>query len=209
VEPRPYAQDGFVVTLWTYYPATSPAQLPPDAYAGALKRLHEAMRTLDVATPHFLDRVAEAQAIVADREQSPALPDAERDLLAGALGSLRQRIVERGAAEQLLHGEPHPGNVLGAKDGPVFIDLETCCRGPVEFDLAHAPEAVARCYPGADQALLDLCRGLVLAMVAAWRYEPGDQFPNRERSARELIRALRGGPPWPTLDVITQRMEAP
>jgi len=40
-------------------------------------------------------------------------------------------------AEQLLHGEPHPGNVLSTKNGLVFIDLETCCRGPVEFDIAH------------------------------------------------------------------------
>ena len=27
--------------------------------------------------------------------------------------------------QQLLHGEPHPGNVLGTKSGLLFIDLET------------------------------------------------------------------------------------
>jgi hypothetical protein len=43
---------------------------------------------------------------------------------------------------------------------------------------------------------------LVLAMVAAWRLDPGDQFPNRERAARELLAALRAGPPYPTLDAI-------
>ena len=30
-----------------------------------------------------------------------------------------------GGADQLLHGEPHPGNVLTTKNGLVFIDLET------------------------------------------------------------------------------------
>ncbi len=28
------------------------------------------------------------------------------------------------------------------------MDLATCCRGPVEFDLAHAPEEVAEHYEG-------------------------------------------------------------
>jgi Ser/Thr protein kinase RdoA (MazF antagonist) len=63
-------------------------------------------------------------------------------------------------AEQLLHGEPHPGNVLGTKTGLLFIDLETCCRGPVEFDPAHVPEDVSKRYAGADADLLGECRVL-------------------------------------------------
>ena len=107
-----------------------------------------------------------------------------------------RRAEHGGAAEQLLHGEPHPGNLLSTKDGPRFIDLETCCRGPVEFDLAHAPEEVIEHYPDVDQELLGECRGLVLAMIAAWRWDAGDQFPNGRRIARELVSTLRKGPPW-------------
>ncbi len=59
-----------------------------------------------------------------------------------------------GAAEQLLHGEPHPGNVLTTKSGLLFIDLETCCRGPVEFDLAHTPEEVSEHYTDVSRSLL-------------------------------------------------------
>ena len=94
------------------------------------------------------------------------------------------------------------GNVLRTKTGLLFIDLETCCRGPVEFDFAHVPEEVSRRYTHADQELLGECRGLVLAMVAAWRFDPGDQFPNGQRAARALLNALREGPPWPALDVV-------
>ena len=50
--------------------------------------------------------------------------------------------------------------------GCVFIDFETCCRGPVEFDLAHVPEAVTASYGHIDEELLLECRVLVLAMVA-------------------------------------------
>jgi hypothetical protein len=87
----------------------------------------------------------------------------------------------------------------------LFIDLETCCRGPVEFDLAHVPTAVSDRYPDADQELLRECRILVLAMVAAWRFDPDDQLPNGAKAGRELLRALREGPPWPTLDIVAER----
>lgn len=191
VEPRVYERDGFVVTLWTYYePATPRADSPAD-YARALARLHAGMRTLDLPTPHFLDRVAQAQQLVASRDHTPALADADRGLLGDTLRSLRRVIGERGAAEQLLHGEPHPGNVLTTKDGLRFIDLETCCRGPVEFDLAHAPEAVSAHYPGVDHDLLRACRILVLAMITTWRWERGDQLPNGRQLGREWLSQLR------------------
>jgi Ser/Thr protein kinase RdoA (MazF antagonist) len=206
VAPRACERDGFVVTLWTYYPSVTPLEAAPAHYANALERLHAGMRKLDVVTPHFTDRVAETQQLVASRDQTPALADPDRRLLAGALVRLRRTIAERGAAEQLLHGEPHPGNVLNTKNGPLFVDLETCCRWPVEFDLAHAPEEVAQHYRGVDRDLLGECRGLVLAMVAAWRWDASDQFPNGRRVARELISTSRNGPPWPTLDVVMRQL---
>ena len=190
VEPRVYERDGFVVTLWTYYEPVAPREVAPADYAHALERLHAGMRKIDVTTPHFTDRVAEAQQLVASRDRTPALADADRELLSNTLRRLRRAIGDRGAAEQLLHGEPHPGNLLSTKNGLLFIDLETCCRGPVEFDLAHAPEEVSEHYPGADQELLGECRVLVLAMVARWRWDPGDQFPDGQRAGRELVRAL-------------------
>jgi hypothetical protein len=202
---RAYERDGFVVTLWTYYASVTPNIAPAD-YAKALERLHAGMRTLDISTPHFTDRIAEAEQLVASRDQTPALADADRALLGGMLKGLRRTIADRGAAEQLLHGEPHPGNLLSTKSGPVFIDLETCCRGPIEFDLAHAPEAVIAHYPDVDHALLGDCRALVLAMVAAWRWDAGDQFPNGRRWGQDLVDVLRKGPPWPSLDAMTRRL---
>jgi hypothetical protein len=205
VEPRVYERDGFVVTMWTYYEPLTPRDVSAADYVEALERLHAGMRKLDVTTPHFTDRVEESQQLVARRERTPALADADRELLSNTLQIRRRAIGDRGAAEQLLHGEPHPGNVLSTKNGPLFIDLETCCRGPIEFDLAHVPEEVSGRYPDADQELIRECRILVLAMVATWRWDPGDQFPNGQRAARELLSVLREGPPWPALDVVMRR----
>ncbi|UUN25231.1 phosphotransferase [Streptomyces sp. FIT100] len=107
------------------------------------------------------------------------------------LRSLRRVIGEHGGAQQLLHGEPHPGNLLTTKNGLLFIDLETCCRGPVEFDLAHAPEEVGAHYPGVDQDLLRACRILVLAMITTWRWDRGDQYPNGRRLGAEWLGQIR------------------
>jgi hypothetical protein len=66
------------------------------------------------------------------------------------------------------------------------------------------PEAVIGYYPEVDQELLGECRALVLAMVAAWRWDAADQFPNGRQWARHLIRILRNGAPWPSLDAMAQ-----
>jgi hypothetical protein len=191
VEPRAYERDGFVVTLWTYYEPATDTEVSPAGYARALERLHAGMRKIDVPAPHFTDRVAQAQQLVASRDHTPALADADRELLGDTLRSLRRVVGERGNAEQLLHGEPHPGNVLTTKNGLLFIDLETCCRGPVEFDLAHAPEEVSEHYPGVNRDLLRVCRILVLAIVTTWRWDRDDQCPSGRRLGTEWLGQLR------------------
>jgi hypothetical protein len=190
VPPLAYDHDGFVVTLWTYYPPVGPVIAPAD-YAAALVRLHAGLRTIDVPAPHFTDRVEQAQRLVAGRDRSPALVDADREFLGGTLARLRQAVVERGAPEQLLHGEPHPGNVVATSSGPRFVDLETCCRGPVEFDVAFAPEQVGEHYPAADPALLRDCRILALAVNTAWRWDRADQLPDGHRLGVEWLSLLQ------------------
>jgi len=191
VEPRVYQRDGFVVTLWTYYEPAEPRAVSPADYADALERLHAGMRTLDVPAPHFTDRIEEAQHLVASPDRTPALADADRQLLGTTLARQRRVIGERGAAEQLLHGEPHPGNLLTTTMGPLFIDLETCCRGPVEFDLAHAPDDVSEHYPGVDHDLLRECRILVLAIITTWRWDRSDQLPNGRQLGTEWLDQIR------------------
>ena len=202
VEPRVYEGDGFAVTLWIYYEEVTPEQVSPAEYADALHRLHAGMRSVEIATPHFMERAAQAERLVTNRDATPALADADRHLLLSTLHSARQQIHSRGAAEQLLHGEPHSGNVLSAHDGLLFIDFETSCRGPIEFDVAHVPDEVSAHYPDVDQVLLEDCRRLVLAMVAAWRWDVRDEFPNGHQHGRDILTLLREGPPWPALGAL-------
>ncbi|MEZ4707245.1 MAG: aminoglycoside phosphotransferase family protein [Caldilineaceae bacterium] len=191
IEPRAYVLDGFVITLWRYYEPVSPLEIAPAEYAQALAQLHVGLRQIDVPTPHFTDRIAQAQRLVDNPDDTPELPDADRALLSHTLQSMRRAISDRGGAEQLLHGEPHPGNLLQTKDGLRFIDWETCCRGPVEFDIVHAPEEIRAHYPGADQELLRQCHILMLAMIITWRWERDDQLPNGRQLGKEWLEQMR------------------
>lgn len=189
VEPCVYLQDGFATTLWTYYePAAS--DIAPPEYADALVRLHAALRQIDLATPHFTDRVASAEKDLGDRKRTPDLPDADRALLSDTLGRLSVAVSTAPGA-QLLHGEPHPGNLLSTRRGPLFVDLATCCRGPIEFDVAHAPEAVGEHYPGADKARIQQCRVITWALFSTWRWRRGDQLPDRDYWRMEGLNRVR------------------
>jgi aminoglycoside phosphotransferase (APT) family kinase protein len=200
VAPRVVVHDGFKITLWAYCEPAQSRLLPPTEYAQALARLHAGLRLVEVTTPHFMDRVATTQRDVASHEVTPDLTDADRALLADTLHGLGRSIAKRRGADRLLHGEPHPFNILNTKNGPLFIDFENTARGPVEYDLAWVPSEVSRHYPDADQDLVGECRGLALAIVAAHRWSRYDHHPSGRESGVAFLRVLREGPPWPALD---------
>jgi len=191
VEPRVYLRDDFAVTLWTYYRAVAPGDFAPAEYAEALQRLHVGMRQVTVKVPHFTERVAAAQWLVSHSEMTPELLGPDRDLLRDTLERFTEAVVDRGAGEQLLHGEPTPGNLLRTEKGLLFVDLETFCRGPVEFNVAHAPEEVGQAHPAADQDLLRECRVLTRAVATTWRWDRNDQLPNGRQLGMEWLGQIR------------------
>jgi hypothetical protein len=189
VPARAHVHDEFVVTLWAHLPTAGGEVFPAD-YAQALRALHAGTRNLTVEVPHVTDRVAVARGLLSDPARTPELPHVQRAVLLDALAGATARLVRAGRREQLLHGEPHAGNLVATPAGPRFVDLETCCRGPVEFDVAHAPEEVADHYPGLDPAVLHASRVLVMAMITTWRWDRDDSLPDRERLVREWFAEL-------------------
>lgn len=202
VEPNVVVRDGFEISMWIYFEELQPRELPPGDYALALERLHGVLRRVDMSAPHFTDRLAEIRRWLADGYTTPDLADEDRRLLVDRLEVPRRLPIDCGAAEQLLHGEPHPWNVLTTNSGLLFIDFENCARGPVEFDLAWVPDKVSQLYLDADQELVGECRTLVLALIAAHRWHRDDEHPSGRESGVAFLNVLRAGPPWPALDAI-------
>ena len=201
VEPRIYERDDFDITLWIYWDPDHRA-VTPDEYVQALSRLHSGLRQIELPVPNFLARSAANQRDVDSHAITPELSEEDRALLASTLQDLPPSIVERGAPQQLLHGEPHPWNMLSTKHGPRFIDFENLTVGPLEYDLAWVPDAVSKLYPDTDLDLVNSCRGLVLAIIATHRWTRGDQHPSGRESGVAFLQALRQGPPWPAIDEV-------
>jgi hypothetical protein len=203
VAPQVFVGDDFEITFWEHFEAVPARKVPTAEYLGALLGLHAGLRRAAIDAPHVRDRIAATLEFVMSRERTPDLADEDRTLLASTLRDLGASIVASAVPEQLLHGEPHPWNLLDTNRGVQFIDFENTCVGPLEYDLAWVPDDVATRYPDVDRALLGDCRAVVLAIIAAHRWSRDDRHPSGRRSGHAFLDALRNGPPWPTLDQIT------
>ena len=65
----------------------------------------------------------------------------------------------------------------------------------------HVVEAefVSRAVAAATALAGELHLRLVLATVAAWRWDIRDEFPDGHQHARDILSLLHQGPPWPAL----------
>ena len=190
VEPRVVTRDGFEIAMWAYVEPTPFRELPPDEYARTLERLHSALRQIDIAAPHVTEHLAEIREWLGDADATPDLFDEDRDLIVQRLEP-PARLLVKNVDEQLLHGEPHPWNLLTTGSGLRFIDFENCARGPVEYDLAWVPRVVSENCRDADHELVDDYRRVVLALVAAHRWHRNDRHPV-EGSRRGVPRRFAG-----------------
>jgi Ser/Thr protein kinase RdoA (MazF antagonist) len=50
---------------------------------------------------------------------------------------LRDPITEAASAQVILHGDPHPGNVVITATGPVLVDFDLAGTGPAMWDLTN------------------------------------------------------------------------
>lgn len=188
-QSRVYLRDGFAFTLWLYY--EQHGEIAPADYADALRRFHAASRQIELNAPHISERINTWSERLHDLQQTPDIPDPERRLLSESLKRVQAAMKRHDSADQLLHGEPHPGNLLSTSQGPLFIDFHTCQRGPIEYDIAFIPEAAAPLYLGANQALVHEFRILMWAGFTIMRWYPWDQFPERDHWRAEGMKLLR------------------
>jgi molybdopterin-guanine dinucleotide biosynthesis protein A/GNAT superfamily N-acetyltransferase len=188
----PHRVGGVVLTFWEFV-----RELPGDVdglEAGhALRALHAALADYGRELPPLRARLERAQAVADDAAAVPMLAEDDRRFVADELRELREAFAALELRERTLHGDPHSSNLLRTADGLRWVDLDTVCRGPLEWDLAHLPEAAADAFPEADRDALVLVRRLVSAEVAVWCWRTYGRAPEVDEAARFHLRRLRGG----------------
>jgi len=119
------------------------------------------------------------------------LAPSDRAFLAERFLALRVEAESAGRSRRVLHGGPHTANLLATREGPRWIDFDTACRGPLEWDLAHLGDAAAAFFPEADAHLLATMRKLVSADVAIWCWHTYGRAPEVDEAAHHHLEALK------------------
>jgi hypothetical protein len=184
----------WAVTFWPYHAQTG---MTPDqaALGGALGRLHDALdeaaRLDGWSLPGWERGPRDVIRRLGDEGFASALNAEDRILLARVLDQSHE-IAEMSACLRALHGSPHSFNVLMVDDEPRFIDFETVCYGPVEWDLSHMDSSVAYQYSrGCNFEALGLARLVVSAMTAALCWEGLDRGEDMRLHAEHHLAVVR------------------
>jgi hypothetical protein len=83
-------------------------------------------------------------------------------------------------------------NWLLSAEGPLLLDFETACRGPVEWDLAALGDEELAFFPDADRELIDAMRRMRSVCVAVKCWVAPDRAPMLRGGADVHLKLLRG-----------------
>jgi hypothetical protein len=186
--PGPHRHNGHTLVFWRYL--VQDGEVDPTVAGRGLLAIHESLADYDGELPRA-GRADEVQAML-----EPLAPSDDLDLLC----ELASRELPEG---QALHGDAHLFNCIQTRDGPIWHDLETACRGPREYDLAALmlddrsgesdPQArlALAAYGDYDEELLDQALPVYASWVAASFMVAVARRPDAAPAVERRLRVLR------------------
>jgi len=185
--------DDFTISFWRYYPQPLDVDIPAGQVAAALLHLHTTSAQLSAelraTLPSYRAELTAVSELLRDGQRLSALPESDRHLLIKVFDHLWKRLEMGSFADThvVIHGSPHPYNLLLVDGAPRFIDFETTCIGPVEWDLAHTSPDTVRNYSGpVDTQLIEICRDMVGVATAAWCWADVNRGDLRDHAETHL-----------------------
>jgi Ser/Thr protein kinase RdoA (MazF antagonist) len=195
VDPGPYEQDGFLVTLWEHVDHDPDRPLDAHGAGDALREVHELLATVPADGLAHFARLDEIETLVGLLRLSPE----EHSLFREALDASRDRVDGLDPALQAVHGDAHRGNVLRGSSGPLWSDFENLCLGPRELDLAcneirarrwgreREDDELLAGYGEHDHELVAQLIPVHALFLAAWTFELAERTPAVRPSAVERL----------------------
>ena len=159
----PYRGSRLAVSVW--HPVAVLGELSePDAW-GAYLELRRCLDSFAGDLPDFRQAIAGARGLVEESELR-GLGDGDAAFLRGIFDSNLSALSAFPRSHRVLHGDPHAANVVLTAEGPRWLEFESACAGPLEWDLS----ALQSCAPNVphDSGLLRVLVSLRRACVVAW-----------------------------------------
>ncbi|QNE18205.1 aminoglycoside phosphotransferase family protein [Kribbella qitaiheensis] len=201
----------YTVTFWHHRPDLRSAT--PAEIAQYLLQLHALAPPADVDLQNVQPFVS-----ISARVDAADIPDGDKQFLRSRLGELTDKweTVTFELPATVIHGDPHPDNVVATPDGTVLIlDLERFSFGPPEWDLTlmaseygsfrwittqqYRQYADTYGYDVLAAPAYPVLRDIRELRMTSWLANKADQHPNTRTEALHRIACLRGdhGPrPW-------------
>lgn len=175
------------VTFWRYYQEENSGDIACSRTAPALRRVHAALASYQGPLADFRTMLMPAGQLL--RRASPRLKSRDRDFLLDEEARILPSLARAGFAVKPIHGGPHRLNWIDTGTDVRLIDLETACRGPLEFDAAYLGCNDEFGQPDPD--LLDLMRELVSLHVAVSCWIRCEDVPELAWHAAHHLGVLR------------------
>ena len=203
---EPTHVNGLVVSLWEYLADAMSAD--PVMLAGALRRLHSIPRPAG-ALLRRVDPFERFDARLA--AAAPPFSDADATLLTALRDDLavQWRAASFELDDAVLHGDAHMDNLLVTPDGrTTFIDPETVCVGPPEWDLTltalyyeigwftqrqYADFAGEYGYDVRTSPTWPMLRLIRMLRMTMWLAQTAADYPDRATQLRHRLQTLRDG----------------
>lgn len=189
--PGPHVWQRLNVTLWEYAEPRPAATVVAAETAAALSAVHRGLADFGGALPPFTVELDDAARLL-QPARSPALSRVDRRFLSTVVDELRSALTQPAVGWRPLHGSPHDANWLIGADGPLLLDFETACRGPVEWDLAALGDGVLTGFPEADRERISVMRRMRSVCVAAKCWVEPERAPEVREAAHVHLKLLRG-----------------
>lgn len=193
LDPVEHLPTGFVVTLWERLERVA-AKAADRSLSHSLAALHAALARTRTTLPSFRVELMRARLALDDDTFMAELAPADRSFLRSDYDAGLAELDGVDLDRQRLHGEPHDGNRVLTAQGVRWIDFESCCVGPLEWDLAFQSAEVTATFSDVDRDLLRQLRRLNSARVATWCWGTA-RFPEMRRHGEFHLHALRTEPP--------------
>jgi Ser/Thr protein kinase RdoA (MazF antagonist) len=180
--------DGQALTFWRYYEHDPGVRVECAVAAAALDEVHRALSSFVGPLPRWRPDVPDLRAVLL-KGHSRRLRERDRDFLIAEHERLSGELAGEELRRQPIHGSPHGYNRLCVDGRIVWIDLESACVGPLEWDAVHVgcPEA----FGAADRRVLGLLDDLMRLKTAVACWARMDEAPDLAWHAAHHLGVLR------------------
>jgi hypothetical protein len=192
IPPGPHRIGGLTVTLWHFYEEVPTPPRILGSLGSTLSIVHEALDDYPGDLPWFAVELGDAGRFLGDRARLARLSEPDHAFLMAVHEELTPAISDLVPDGQPLHGSPHSGNWLSTPSGPLLLDFETACRGPLEWDLSAMSDHDIAEFPSVNRELLALLRRVRSLCVAVKCCIEPDRAPELAEAANVHLRLLRG-----------------